>query len=230
MSISDLPGEAPAGGGGLGAVSDIFGGLSSIASGVASGASGYASYLGAQGQATADQYAALADQYKAEGAEFEQQNYELAAKLAGQNADYTVLSTAIQQHQDDRQIYQSLSNTQAQTAGAGLKESGSAVDILSDSASQGALAKQVLGEQGYITEAGYEEQKQSYLNMSSAANVAIEAANTAAQGEQQQAATERQVATADLAAGAANAAANTAKGVMGVVQGVASLAPLLLLA
>ncbi len=46
-------------------------------------------------------------------------------------------------------------------AGAGLGESGSALDILRDSASQGALTKATLGQQGLINEAGYQEQQQS---------------------------------------------------------------------
>jgi len=54
-----------------------------------------------------------------------------------------------------------------------------ALDILRDSASQGALAKAVLQEQGQITEAGYKEQAQSYQNTASAAQVAINADNQA---------------------------------------------------
>jgi hypothetical protein len=45
---------------------------------------------------------------------------------------------------------------QASTAGSGFQASGSSLDILRDSASQGAIAHAVLGQQGLITEAGYQ--------------------------------------------------------------------------
>ena len=65
-------------------------------------------------------------------------------------------------------------------AGAGFAESGSALDLLRDSASQGALAHAVIGQQGLITEAGYEQQRQSYQIMQGAANDAGNAADNAA--------------------------------------------------
>jgi hypothetical protein len=49
-------------------------------------------------------------------------------------------------------------------------------------AQQGALNKQVLAQQGLITEAGYEEQQQSYELMAQAADVSAEAAKTAGIG------------------------------------------------
>jgi hypothetical protein len=44
------------------------------------------------------------------------------------------------------------------------------------------MTKAVLGEQGLITEAGYQEQAQSYTDMASAAGVAIDADKLAAKG------------------------------------------------
>lgn len=134
------------------------------------------------GGAVSDLFAAEGYKYKAEGAAFEKKNYQLAASLADQNAVFTEWSTNIKQAQESRNIYQSLGKTQADVAGAGFAESGSALDLLRDSASQGALAKAVLGEQGLITEAGYKEQADSYRNMASAAQVAIDAAHEAATG------------------------------------------------
>ncbi len=99
-------------------------------------------------------------------------NYELPAGLARQNEEYVKESTAIQQTQLDRQIYQTIGGQQAGTAGAGLAASGSALDLLADSAAQGALAKDVLAKQGLITEAGYEEQAQSYDTMAAAGRMA----------------------------------------------------------
>jgi hypothetical protein len=63
-----------------------------------------------------------------------------------------------------------------------LAESGSALDILRESASEGATTKAVIGQQGLITEAGYQEQAQAYTSMANAAGVAINADKTAEVG------------------------------------------------
>ncbi len=149
--------------------------------------------------AVSDLFAAQGYEYKAEGAAYEQKNYLLAAQLADQNDVFTQWSTAIKQTQADREITKSLGETRADVAGAGLAESGSALDILRESASQGALQKQVLGEQGLITEAGYQEQADSYRNMARAAQVAIDAANTAEMGSYVSAAVKGVAAIATLA-------------------------------
>lgn len=109
---------------------------------------------------------------KAQGDLAEGQEYDLAASLAGQNEKFTETSTAIQQAQQDRNITMQIGGQRADVAGAGFAESGSALDILRDSASQGALSKAVLGQQGLITEAGYQEQQQSYNLMASTARTA----------------------------------------------------------
>jgi hypothetical protein len=62
-------------------------------------------------------------------------------------------------------------------ASSGFEATGTSLDLLRDSAAQGALTKAVLGQQGLITEAGYKEQAQSYDIMSAAAK------STAAQEE-----------------------------------------------
>jgi len=134
------------------------------------------------GGAVSDLFQAKAFGYKAQGAEFEKKNYLLASDLAEQNKQFTQESTAIQQMQQERASYQAIGRTQADIAGAGFAASGSALDILRDSTSQAALTNAVIGQQGLITEAGYEEQAQSYKNMASAADVAIQAAKTAQEG------------------------------------------------
>lgn len=134
------------------------------------------------GGAVQDLFSAQAYKYKAKGAEFEKQNYLLAADLATQNERFTEQSTAIKQMQTERQNQLVLGGQQADVAGAGFEASGSALDLLRDSAQQGALTKQVAAQQGLITEAGYKEQAESYQNMASAAQVAIDAANYAAKG------------------------------------------------
>lgn len=130
--------------------------------------------------AASDLFSADAHRAKAAGDKFEQQNYDLAGKLADQNAAFTETSTAIKGAQLDRQLYQTIGGQQADVAGAGFAASGSALDLMRDSASQGALTHAVAGEQGLITEEGYKEQGESYRNMSQAAQVAIDAENKAA--------------------------------------------------
>lgn len=134
------------------------------------------------GGAVSDLFAADADKSKAAGLRAESQEYTLAAGLSQQNEQYTEQSTAIQEAQKSRDIMQTIGKQQADVAASGFAASGSALDLLRDSANQGALAKATLAQQGLITEAGYEEQAQSYQLMSQAANQAASAADKAAQG------------------------------------------------
>jgi hypothetical protein len=166
----------------------ISGGASGGSGGAASGGSNFSGFPASNaafadfGGAVSDLFAADADRSKATGDRLEAQNYGLAASLAGQNEQFEVLSTSIKEAQQDRSIYQTTSGQRADEANAGFAESGSALDLLRDSASQGALQKAVTSEQGLITEAGYREQQESYLNMQNAANVAADAADKAATG------------------------------------------------
>jgi hypothetical protein len=139
----------------------------------ASGISGAASdILGGQEKAAGLGIEAEATRLKAHGDLVEAQNYDLASTLANQNDEFTKVSTAIKQTQMQRQIYLGLGATSADVGGAGFAASGSALDIMRSSAQQGALTKQVLGEQGLITEAGYQEQATAYTNLSGAARYA----------------------------------------------------------
>ncbi len=114
---------------------------------------------------------------KAKGDLAEGVQYDLASGLASQNSQFTKTSTAIQQAQQDRATAIQIGGQRNAIAGSGFKESGSGLDILADSASQGALAKEVLGQQGQITEAGYDEQAKSYTMMA-------QTARETAQGEE----------------------------------------------
>lgn len=158
--------------------------------------------------AVSDLFAASADQSKAQGLRLkaqgdalEGQNYDLASTLALQNEQFATTSTAIKQAQNDRNIYQTIGGQQADVAGAGFAASGSALDIMRDSASQGALTKAVAGQQGLIQEAGYQEQATSYQNLSKAAGIAVEADNVAAD------AADKAAEGADITAGIKGAAA-----------------------
>lgn len=135
------------------------------------------------GGGISDLFAGFGAKAKAQGDLVEAQNYGLAETYANQEAAYTATSTAIQQTQADRQIYQGMSTARADVAGGGFAASGSGLDLLASSAQQGALQKAVLGQQGLITEAGYQEQAQSYGNMEAAANMAASAEKTAGIGD-----------------------------------------------
>lgn len=132
------------------------------------------------GGAASDLFSISAHHAKAKGDLIEAQNYDMASELAMKNEKFTEVSTSIKQAQLDRENTKMLGGQQADVAGAGFAASGSALDLLRDSASQGALTKAVGAQQGLITEAGYKEQSESFQNMSKAAHVAADAENEAA--------------------------------------------------
>ena len=129
-----------------------------------------------------DLYAAKAAKAKAAYDVTEGQEYTLASQLASQNEQFTQMSTAIKDAQTAREIAKSEGATTAAVASGGFATSGSAVDILADSARQGSLTRAVGQEQGLVTEAGYAEQAQSYTLMAGAANQAAAAEKEAAKG------------------------------------------------
>jgi hypothetical protein len=121
---------------------------------------------------------------KAQGDLAEASNYDLAASLASANAAYTAQSTRIQTSQLARQVQGTIGAQQAEVAASGFSAGGSAGDLLRDSAAQGALARGVMQQQGLITEAGYNEQAQSYTTLANTGR------QTAAVEQQMQAQTE----------------------------------------
>ncbi len=134
--------------------------------------------------AVGDLFAAQGHKIKAEGNRVEAENYDLASQFSLQNVEFTKTSTAIKTSQLERENIKMLGGISADVAGAGFAASGSALDILRESAAQGALTKSVGEFQGLITEAGYEQQAKSYQNMAKAARMAAEAEDTAATGSQ----------------------------------------------
>jgi len=145
---------------------------------MAVGAGTFSALSGAVG----DLFSASALRTKAQGNRIEAQSYDLAADLASRNKQFTEQSTEIKQAQLDRSIFQTIGQQKADVAASGFAASGSALDLLRDSAAQGALTKAVTGQQGLIEEAGYEEQAQSYKLMSSAARLSADAAEKSASG------------------------------------------------
>jgi hypothetical protein len=183
-----------------GAVSDLFAGL---------GATTQAN-LKAQGLNLNAQGLRL----KAQGDLAEGQEYDLASGLAAANEAYTAKSTAIQVAQQERSTTLQMGGQQAAQAGAGFAASGSGLDILADSAAQGQLAKSVLQQQGAITEAGYQEQSDSYTLMANTAR-------TTAAGEESIADQTDTLATETIAAGQQ---AQTGDFISGALKGVAAVA------
>lgn len=106
---------------------------------------------------------------KAKGDLAESKQYDLASSLALQNEQFTKTSTEIQEAQSTRNTTLQIGGQRNAIAAGGFTNSGSGLDILADSARQGALAKEVIGQQGGITEAGYQEQSDSYNLMASTA-------------------------------------------------------------
>lgn len=132
------------------------------------------------GAAANDLFSADARRTKAAGLRIEAQNYDRSAGFADQSARFTEISTGIKEMQLDRDLYKSLGGITADVAGAGFAASGSALDILADSARQGALTRAVATEQGLITEEGYKVQAENYRAMGQAARMAAEAEEKAA--------------------------------------------------
>lgn len=138
----------------------------------------------AAGGAVSDLFSADALRTKAKGSRIEAQEYDLASELALRNEQFAKTSTELKQYQTQRSIYSTLGQQQADVASSGFAASGSALDIMRDSAAQGALTKEVVGQQGLIEEAGYREQAQSYQLMASASRMAADADEHAATGAQ----------------------------------------------
>lgn len=171
---------ADAAGNAAGAVSSLFAGF------------------GANTKADMDRIEAQADLLKGKGAELEGESYTRAQTLAMQNKDYAEQSTAIQEAQAGRSLDLNLGAGRAAAGASGLRESGSVIDVLADSARQGELQQQVLGYQGAITQAGYQEQYEVYGNMVKASQVAVEGAELANKEHLMAADAENTAATGDF--------------------------------
>jgi hypothetical protein len=163
--------------------------------------------------------AGQADRIKSQGDLIEGEAYGKAAGLADLNSEFTKQSTAIQTAQADRALFGVMGNQRASIAASGGGEGGSAGDILRSSASQGALNRAVLNQQGLITEAGYQEQADSFRSLQTVAGFASQQDELAAQGQDI-------AATSYDAASEADKKAATGKDISAVISGVAGIAAL----
>jgi len=142
-----------------------------------------ANTFSAGGNAVNDLFGGFAAQTKAKGNLLQAQQYDLAEKFALENKQFSETSTAIKSLQTQRSVEGVIGQQQADVAASGFASSGSALDLLRDSMSQGALTKAVVGQQGLIEEAGYQEQADSYAIMAQSARLAAEAEKTSATGK-----------------------------------------------
>jgi hypothetical protein len=112
---------------------------------------------------------AVSDLFGAKGATASAGSFSQAATIAEQNAALTAQATRIRETQESRQIFRTIGAQKASVGGAGFAESGSALDLLRSSVSEGALTKAITAEQGAITENSYAEQAGQFRGMASAA-------------------------------------------------------------
>lgn len=105
-----------------------------------------------------------------------------ASQYATENAGIAEASGRVQQLQANRQLLQVIGGQQADVASAGFAKSGSALDLLASSQSQGALTKALLGEQTAINVRGYQEEAQGKLAESAQYAAQASAAKTSGIG------------------------------------------------
>jgi hypothetical protein len=137
----------------------------------------------AGGNAVSDLFGAFASGTKAKGNRLQAEQYDLAAELALKNKQFAETSTAIKEQQTQRGIETVIGQQQADVAAGGFAATGSALDLLRDSMSQGALTKAVVGQQGLIEEAGFQEQADSFKIMAQSARLAADAEGIAGIGK-----------------------------------------------
>lgn len=99
------------------------------------------------------------------------EGYTKAAEYAGKSADITALSTKLQVVQKERETYGVLGGQRADIAASGGFATGSALDIIKSSAQQASLSKQLIANQGLITELGFRAQESAYGAQASAAEM-----------------------------------------------------------
>ncbi len=145
---------------------------------------GLGSLIGNVGTFLSSQSTAAASELLAQGDQTAAASYNKAADIAVQNVGIEGMSTAIQQAQLNRKIYQTVSSQQA-GLGAGNVSGGSAGDLMRESMQQGALAQTLVTTQGDIQKNAFEEQATAYQGMAGSANAAAAAAVQQANAQQQ---------------------------------------------
>lgn len=130
--------------------------------------------IGNIGTTISDFGGAISDLFGAQGSSDAASAYGTAAGIAKQNAALTARSTAISEQQQGISTFKVLGSEQADTAGAGFTSGGSAAYLMRASASQASLSKQLIENQGQITEEGYQQQAAAYTGQQKAAETQSE--------------------------------------------------------
>jgi hypothetical protein len=118
--------------------------------------------------------AAVGDLFAAEGLEASAEGYRQAAAFSRTNLGFTEESIRIKKLMADREIYKALGGQENDIATSGLAASGSALDIMRDSAQQGELTRQMLDLQGKIQVTTLKQQIAAYETQANAAEDAAE--------------------------------------------------------
>lgn len=98
--------------------------------------------------------------------------YGKAAQYADINAGIAAEQGRIKEAQTQRQIFQVEGQQTAGYAGAGLAQTGTALDVMRNTVQQGALQKAIVAEQTNINVTGYEQQAAQFKGLQSASNAA----------------------------------------------------------
>lgn len=136
--------------------------------------------LGFQADTATQTAAAEAQDLTAKGYTEEASSYQTAADLATRNSQLEQLSGDIQAIQSQRDLYQTVGAQKAAIAGAGFKQSGSAVYQVRDSLQQGYLQAQLDATQTGINVSGYLEEAAADLGLGKAATAAASSATATA--------------------------------------------------
>lgn len=115
---------------------------------------------------------AVADIFGGLGAKQSAGTYREAAKIAGTNAVLADEGAKIRSYQIDRKAYQTVSGQQADVASAGFGASGSALDLLRDSTTQGHLGVAASDIQGAIDVNTFKQAQTAYNGQAAAADTA----------------------------------------------------------
>lgn len=117
-------------------------------------------------------FGGIGDFASASGDEAAAGAYNQAASLEETNAAIQKQSTAIQVQQATRQGLQVIGAQKAAVGGAGLKGSGSALDLLASSSQQANLQKQIVQQNGLIQENSFDIEAAAYKGQAQSAEAA----------------------------------------------------------
>lgn len=147
--------------------------------------------LGYQATAAEQDAGAAAQRLTAQGYDTEVQAYSSGEAIARQNAMLEGISGEIQSVQEMRDLTRSIGATRAAIAGAGFKESGTAIDQIQADLRQGYLNDQLIRTQSSLSAGGYLEQAAADALQAQGARMAQQSAQETAAAYDTAAATTR---------------------------------------